>query len=143
MLNMYYGLSLNDSHPNVCVKWYVVLFFFFNVYLFFKESMSGGRAEREGDTESEAGSRLQAVSTEPNVGLELTNRENMTWAEVRRLTDGATQAPQYVVVLIRVSLMAGDVEHIFICLLTVHRLWRYSYSDLLFIFKLGCVFIVL
>ena len=40
--------------------------------------MSRGRAEREEDTESEAGSRLQAVSTEPDVGLELTNCEIMT-----------------------------------------------------------------
>ena len=31
--------------------------------------MSGEGAEREGDTESEAGSRLGAVSTEPDVGL--------------------------------------------------------------------------
>ena len=31
--------------------------------------MSGVGAEREGDTESEAGSRLRAVSTEPNAGL--------------------------------------------------------------------------
>ena len=38
----------------------------------------GGCAEREGDTESEAGSRLQAVSMEPDVGLELTNCEIMT-----------------------------------------------------------------
>ena len=37
-----------------------------------------GGAEREGDTESEAGPRLQAVSTEPNAGLELTNREVTT-----------------------------------------------------------------
>ena len=40
--------------------------------------MSRGGAEREGDTESEAGSRLRAVSTEPNAGLELTSREFMT-----------------------------------------------------------------
>ena len=40
--------------------------------------MSGGGAEREGDTESEAESRLQAVSTEPDAGLERTNREIMT-----------------------------------------------------------------
>ena len=40
--------------------------------------MSRAGAEREGDTESEAGSRLQAVSTEPNVGLELTDCEIMT-----------------------------------------------------------------
>ena len=40
--------------------------------------MNGGGAEREGDTESETGSRLGAVSTEPDAGLELTNREIMT-----------------------------------------------------------------
>ena len=35
-------------------------------------------AEREGDTESEAGSRLRAVGTEPDPGLELTSREIVT-----------------------------------------------------------------
>ena len=40
--------------------------------------MSRGGAEREGDTESEAGPRLQAVSTEPDAGLELTRCEIMT-----------------------------------------------------------------
>ena len=34
--------------------------------------------EREGDTESETGSRIQAVSTEPDVGLELMNLKIMT-----------------------------------------------------------------
>ena len=41
--------------------------------------MSGEGAEREGDTESDAGSRLRAISPEPDVGLELTNREIVTW----------------------------------------------------------------
>ena len=49
--------------------------------------MSVGGAEREGDTESEAGSRLRAVSTEPDAGLELTDCEIMTGAEVGHLTD--------------------------------------------------------
>ena len=40
--------------------------------------MSGGGAEREGDTEFEAGSRLCAVSTEPDAGLEPMDREIMT-----------------------------------------------------------------
>ena len=35
-------------------------------------------AEREGDSEFESGSRLQALSTEPHAGLELPNRESMT-----------------------------------------------------------------
>ena len=42
--------------------------------------MSRGGAEREGDTESEAGSRLGAVSTEAGEGLELTSCEIMTGA---------------------------------------------------------------
>ena len=40
--------------------------------------MRGGGSEREGDTESEAGSRLPAVSTEPDAGLELPSCEVMT-----------------------------------------------------------------
>ena len=44
------------------------------VYLFLRETEGEWvGAEREGDTESEAGSRFRAVSTEPNAGLELTN----------------------------------------------------------------------
>ena len=49
--------------------------------------------EKEGDTESKAGSRLWAISTEPDAGLELLNQEMVTWAEVGRLIDTATQAP--------------------------------------------------
>ena len=59
--------------------------------------MNGEGAEREGDTESEAGSRLWAVNTEPEAGLELTDCRIMTWAEVGHLTDWATQEPQEVV----------------------------------------------
>ena len=49
--------------------------------------MNRAAAEREGDTESEAGARLQADSTEPNSGLELVNREIMTRAKVGCSTD--------------------------------------------------------
>ena len=50
-----------------------------------KDSMSEGEAEREGDTESKAGPRLLAVSTEPNTGLELTNHENPYYYFLSRL----------------------------------------------------------
>ena len=77
--------------------------FLFNFYLFLRErrreSMSRGGAESEGDTESKAGSRLWAVSTEPDTGLELTNCEIMTWAEVRCSTDWATQMPQHFLIM--------------------------------------------
>ena len=43
-----------------------------------RQSTKGGGLEGEGDTESEAGSRLRAVSTEPDVGLKLRDRESMT-----------------------------------------------------------------
>ena len=65
----------------------------FILFLRERESVSEGRAEREGDTESEAGSRLWAVSTEPNVGLKPMNREIMTWAEVGRLTNWEKSLP--------------------------------------------------
>ena len=65
-------------------------------YLFLKErqSMSRGGAERETHTESEAGSRLWTLSTEPDAGLKPMNLEIMTWAEVGCLTDWATQELQ-------------------------------------------------
>ena len=55
----------------------------------------GEGQRKEGDIESKAGSRLRAVSTEPNVELEFTNSEIMTWAEVKIgcLTNWATQVP--------------------------------------------------
>ena len=71
------------------ISFYII---FFNIY-FLRErereqvSMSGGGAEREVDRKCEAGSRLCAVSTEPNVGLKLTDLETMTGAEVGHLTD--------------------------------------------------------
>ena len=45
-----------------------------------------GGAERDRYTESELGARLWAVSTEPVMGLELTDYEIMTWAKVWHLT---------------------------------------------------------
>ena len=68
-------------------------FNFLNVLFIFeteRQGVSEGAAEKERDTEPEAGSRHWAVSTEPDAGLELKNREIMTWAEVGRLTDCAT-----------------------------------------------------
>ena len=51
--------------------------------------------ERETQNPKQApGSRLRAVSTEPDAGLELTNLEIVTRAEVRCSTGRATQAPQ-------------------------------------------------
>ena len=61
-----------------------------------------GEGQREGDTESETGFRLWAISPGPDAGLEFTDREIMTWAKVGRLTDWATQAPLQFGVLIEV-----------------------------------------
>ena len=53
---------------------------FFLMFIFERDRMRMGwvGAEREGGTESEAGCRLRAVSTEPDAGLELTSCEIMT-----------------------------------------------------------------
>ena len=84
----------------------LIFFFFLNFYYFFlffnilfifereRPSMRRWGAEREGDIESEEGSRLCAVNTEPNAGLKLVGCEILTWAEVGRLASWATQVPQ-------------------------------------------------
>ena len=41
--------------------------------------MNRGGAEREGDTETETGSRLPAISPESDAGLELMDCEIVTW----------------------------------------------------------------
>ena len=87
-------LSLVLDHH---LSFYLKKNFFFNILFIFEtetEHEWGRGREREGDTESEAGSRLWAISPEPDAGLELTDREIVTWAEVGRLTDWATQAPR-------------------------------------------------
>ena len=69
--------------------WGCVCFIF--LCLFLREGqrqrVTGGGAERVEDTECKAGSRLRAVSTEPDAGLELMNREIVTRTEVGRLAD--------------------------------------------------------
>ena len=76
----------------------IVFFLNFFIFIYFwerkRQSMSRGGAEREGDTESEAGSRLRTVSTEPDTGLEPTNGKIMTSAEVGRLTEWTTRHPR-------------------------------------------------
>ena len=53
--------------------------FFVNIYSVLRDrEHERGRGRERGETESEAGSRLQAVSTEPDRGLELTDPEIMT-----------------------------------------------------------------
>ena len=78
-----------------------LLFTFLMFILFLRErqgqSESGGGAEREGDTESEADSRFRAASTEPNMELKLTDHKIMTWAELRHLTNWATQVPLWAI----------------------------------------------
>ena len=59
-----------------------------------RQIMSKAGAEREGNTESEAGSRLWAVGTEPDEGLEPAHHETKTFAEVGGLTDWAIQVLQ-------------------------------------------------
>ena len=44
--------------------------------------MNGGGAKREGDTEPEAGSRLRAISPEPDAGLELTDCKILSWLKL-------------------------------------------------------------
>ena len=53
------------------------ILFFFLTFIYFcereRQSMNGGGSETEGDTEFETGSRLWAISTEPDAWLKLMN----------------------------------------------------------------------
>ena len=74
---MNFSLSLNILKSFVIV----VLFFlkkFFNIYLYLRETERKQQRGIERETESEAGSRLRAVSKEPDLGLKLTNHKIMT-----------------------------------------------------------------
>ena len=62
------------TRPHVYVMYRNDLYFLLRE----RQSVSRAGAEREGDAESEAGSRLRAVRTEPDAGLEPTNRETVT-----------------------------------------------------------------
>ena len=58
-------------------------FFFFLAYLFIyeREGEGGREGQREAMRGSQAGSALS--ETEPDVGLDLSNCENMTWAKIK------------------------------------------------------------
>ena len=74
----------------------VWFFFFFKfIYLFWeRQTEQVGKRQRERGRER-IPSRLHTTSAEPYVGLKLTNREMVTWAKVRHLTDWATQVPPF------------------------------------------------
>ena len=68
--------------------------------------MNGGGAEREGDTESEAGHQPRARR-----GAQTHGRRDRDLAEVRRLTDCATQAPLNFFFNVYLFLRQRETEH--------------------------------
>ena len=68
----------------------VRLFFFVSLFIFERETAGEGQRRRA----QRIWSGLCADSREPDAGLELTNCEMVTWAEVGGLTDWAFQVPQ-------------------------------------------------
>ena len=62
---------------------FLSFFFYKCLFIFETESASRGEAERKRERIS---SRLCTVSTEPDEGLNLTNHEIMTWAEIKSQT---------------------------------------------------------
>ena len=80
IMTVIFKLEIGDSEVET-----LLLKKIFNVYFFERErerqSMSSW-GQRKRETESEAGSRLWAVCTEPNAGLKLKNCKMVTPAEV-------------------------------------------------------------
>ena len=75
------------------------VFFKCNVYWFLRERererecVRRGGAERERETKNPKQAPGSELSPQPDAGLKHMDHEIMTWAEVRRSTDWATQAP--------------------------------------------------
>ena len=108
----------------MCTRFLSHPLFFKFIYFWERHSMSGVGAEREGDTESKEDSRLGTLSTEPDTGLKLMNCEIMTWAEVKCLTNWATQVPQD-------SLLSLVISCFFpICIILFHHIEVQMIRDL-------------
>ena len=71
------SMYIHSSATCICMN-ELRTFFKKKVYFFEEREHEQEKNRQEGDRESEAGSRLWGVSTEPDMGLELTNREIMT-----------------------------------------------------------------
>ena len=85
------ALSRSLSKINKTLKIFFKCLFIFEREKVTEHKPGRGREWGKQNLKQASGSELPA---EPNVGLEPTNREIMTWAEVGFLTDWATQAPQ-------------------------------------------------
>ena len=77
-----------------------------------RQNVSGLGAEREGDTESEAGSRFRAVSTESHVGSNSQTWEIMTWTEVGCSTVWAMEVPLPALFLILIINAIGSFTQV-------------------------------
>ena len=102
-----FAVQLSQTHQNYVnvfpTRWTVIewlLFVCFFMFIYFwereRESAHSGGVEKERDK----GFWSWLVSTEPDVGLELTSCEIMTWTEVRHLTHWATQVPHFLCVCV-------------------------------------------
>ena len=68
----------------------------YSVYLFERERENElGRDRERGRQNPKQTPGSEAVSTEPDAGLKTTSLKIMTWAEVGRSADWATQVPQF------------------------------------------------
>ena len=80
--------------------------FFFLVYLFWKRKH--GRGKERG--RKRIPSRLSAVSTEPNIGLDPMNHEIMTWAEIKSWTLYWLSRPGHILFVRRKSLSPSHIQ---------------------------------
>ena len=107
-------------HIYVCIFY---IYIYINVYMCVCKTLIQrhdrtwvGEGRRVKETESEAGSRLWAVSTEPGTGLKLMSHEIMTWAEAGHLTNWAAQAPWYWMLL-----ESNAITKILLCIILLLR----------------------
>ena len=112
----------------------LILLNFFLTFIYFwdreRQSINGGGSEKEGDTESETGSRLWAVSTEPDTGLEPTEPWDHDLSRSRTLNWlSHPGAPMHI--LLEALGKGGDHLYCFACSAFIPLLWWQSLHFLL------------
>ena len=82
------GVLHEIHHLVLSLQFLFFLFKFLKMFIFERETEhEQGKGQRERETQNRKQAPDWAVSTEPDVGLELTNCETRTPAEVRHSTD--------------------------------------------------------
>ena len=96
--------------PCSSISFCLTLFFLTFIHFWETDGVWAGKGQRERERQNPKQAPGSELSAQPDAGLELTNREIMTRAEVGRSTDGATQVPLSCMGLITLMVLGSGLN---------------------------------